>query len=252
MTAQPDIRIIQDGQWADHSAALLQQISDQTVRLRGRFLLALSGGSTPQRLYSTLTQSEWKQRMDWRRTAFLFGDERCVPPDHAESNYAMAQAALFQPLGIGPDQVYRMKGEDQDASSAARAYEETIRMVTKCPAPAIPQIDLVCLGLGEDGHTASLFPGTAALHDQTRLVAVGRAPKGVTRRLTLTLGVINRASVVLFLVTGSTKARMVRRLLEPETTADRQLPAALVKPDQGRLIWLLDQSAASELTSIRK
>ncbi|MBA5866530.1 MAG: 6-phosphogluconolactonase [Nitrospira sp. CR1.3] len=252
MTAQPDIRITHETQWSDDAATLLQQISDQAVRLRGRFLLALSGGSTPQRLYRTLTQSEWKQRMDWRHTAFLFGDERCVPPDHTESNYAMAQAALFQPLGIGPDHIYRMKGEDQNPSSAARAYEETVRMVTKCPPPAIPQLDLVCLGLGEDGHTASLFPGTAALQDQTHLVAVGRAPKGVTLRLTLTLGVINRASVILFLVTGSTKARMVRRVLEPQSTADRQLPAALVKPDQGRLIWLLDQPAGSELTSIRR
>jgi 6-phosphogluconolactonase len=124
--------------------------------------------------------------------------------------------------------------------------------VSQCAIPAIPQLDLVLLGLGEDGHTASLFPGTAALHDQTHLVTVGHAPKGVTLRLTLTLGVINRASVILFLVTGSTKAQIVRRVLEPRTNADRQLPAALVNPDQGRLIWLLDQSAASELTSFEK
>jgi 6-phosphogluconolactonase len=247
MTIQLDIRIAHDSQWPDNAASLLQEISEQAIRLRGRFLLVLSGGSTPRRLYKTLATSEWKQRVEWQRTTILFGDERCVPPDHPESNYGMSLATLFQPLGIGTDRVYRMKGETQDASSAAREYEELLWRVSQCPAPTIPQLDLVLLGLGEDGHTASLFPGTGALHDQTHLVAVGQAPKGVTLRLTLTLGVINRASVVLFLVTGSTKAQMVRRILEPQTEEDRQLPAALVKPDPGRLVWLLDQSAASEL-----
>jgi len=145
-----------------------------------------------------------------------------------------------------------MSGENPDPLSAADEYERSLRTITGCAEPEIPCLDLVLLGLGEDGHTASLFPGTPALHETHRLVTVGQSPKGVPSRLTLTLGVINRASVVLFLVTGSTKARIVRRILEPQAAADRALPAALVTPDQGRLVWMLDQAAASELTSHNK
>lgn len=246
---QPDIRISPEARWADDTAALLRDLGRQAIRLHGRFILALSGGSTPQRLYQTLAQPIGAQQMDWPRTVFLFGDERCVAPDHQDSNYGMARASLFDPLGIDPEQVYRMEGENPDAHVAADDYERSIRTLTGCTAPEIPQLDLVLLGLGDDGHTASLFPCTAALHEPHRLVAVGRSPKGISSRLTLTLGVINRASVVLFLVTGSTKARIVRRVLEPQTAADRALPAALVSPNQGRLVWMLDQAAASELTS---
>jgi len=247
MTTQPEIHTAHDTQWADYAARLLLEISTEAIRSRGRFLLALSGGSTPRRLYETVRKPQWKQRFDWHHMVFLFGDERCIPPDHPESNYRLAEAELFQPLGIDSERIYRMKGEHQDASAAAREYEETIRLITERPAPAIPELDLILLGLGDDGHTASLFPHTAALCDHTHLVAVGQAPRGIALRLTLTLGVINRASVVLFLVTGRPKAPMVRRVLEPRTEADRQLPAALVRPDRGRLIWLLDQPAASDL-----
>ncbi|BFU95077.1 MAG: 6-phosphogluconolactonase [Nitrospira sp.] len=246
-----DIRISREARWANDTAELLCDHGRQVIRLRGRFLLTLSGGSTPQRLYQTLAQSTGAQQMEWHRTVFLFGDERCVGPDDPDSNYGMARTSFFAPLGIDPEQVYRMEGENPDAHSAADEYERSIRTLTGCTAPEIPQLDLVLLGLGDDGHTASLFPGTAALHEPHRLVAVGQSPKGVPLRLTLTLGVINRANVVLFLVTGSTKATIVRRILEPQNAADRALPAALVTPDQGRLVWMLDQAAASELTTRR-
>lgn len=249
MTTAPEIRISADRlQWAHTATQLLNEISEHTIQVRDRVLLSLSGGSTPKSLYETLAQPEWNRRFNWHRMVFFFGDERCVPPHHPESNYGMARAALFSPLHIDADHIFRMKGESDDAASAAQEYEDTIRAVSHSPTPTIPQFDLILLGLGDDGHTASLFPGTAALHERTRLVTVGQAPHGVAVRLTLTLGVINRASVVLFLVTGSNKARITRRVLEPKTDADRQLPAALVKPDLGRLIWLLDQPAASQLT----
>lgn len=179
---------------------------------------------------------------------FLFGDERCVPPDHPESNFAMAQATLFQPLRIAPEQIFRMKGEAEDPADAARLYEATLRQLTHCSPPAFPQIDLVLLGLGEDGHTASLFPGSPALDDPAHAVTVTESPKGVPHRLTLTLGVINQATVVLFLASGDGKADIVKAILEPQQDADRQLPAALVRPDRGRLIWLLDRPAAAKLT----
>ena len=249
MPATPDIRISRDGQeWAHDAAALIQRISEQTIRSNGRFLVALSGGSTPKTLYQTLTAPEWKGRFNWPQTFFLFGDERCTPPEHPESNFGMAQAALFQPLGIRPDHIYRMKGELQDPLAAAQEYEDQLRRLTHCAAPELPWIDLILLGLGEDGHTASLFPGTAALQEKTRVVTVAQAPKGIRSRLTLTLGVINRASVVLFLVTGLGKAPMVRVVLEPQSAVDRAFPAALVSPETGQLIWMLDHSAAAQLT----
>jgi 6-phosphogluconolactonase len=236
MPSRPDIHIAPDGQaWAQKAAGLLHAISEQTIRSQGRIVLALSGGSTPTTLYRTLAQPEWKRQLDWPRVHFLFGDERCVPPDHPESNFAVADRELFQPVGITAAHISRMKGEWPDPAVAAREYEETLRTVTECPPPAIPRIDLILLGLGEDGHTASLFPGTQALDERARLVTVGHAPTGIRLRLTLTLGVINRASVILFLVAGEGKASMVRRVIERRSEADRVLPAARVWPEWGRL-----------------
>ncbi|MGQ0693943.1 MAG: 6-phosphogluconolactonase [Nitrospiraceae bacterium] len=248
MTTQPEVLIYRDGQeWVHGACDLLRRTSEESIHSRGRVLIALSGGSTPRTLYQAMTSSEWKQRFDWDRMVFLFGDERCVPPDHPESNFGTAQAALFGPLRIKADRIHRMKGEAADPAVAAQDYEQTIRQLTDCSAPAIPRLDIVLLGLGDDGHTASLFPGTTALSDQGHLVAVSQSPKGISRRLTLTLGVINRATVVLFLVAGPGKASMVRAILEPHNQAERGLPAALVQPVPGRLIWLLDQSAGAAL-----
>ena len=248
MPSSPDIRVRQSGQeWLYEACVLFRESTTQAIQARGDCVVALSGGSTPNLLYAALTSDDWKHQCQWDRMVFMFGDERAVPPDHPDSNYGLAQRALFRPLGIGPAQVHRMKGESVDLERAAETYEQTIRAVTRCPAPAIPCIDVVLLGLGEDGHTASLFPGTSALEEQTRLVAVGQSPKGITARLTLTLGVINRATVVLFLVTGAGKAQTVRAVLQPHTQAEHALPAAQVKPEGGRLVWLLDNAAATAL-----
>jgi 6-phosphogluconolactonase len=190
-------------------------------------------------------------RVDWSRTTFFFSDERCVAPDDPRSNYALARRALFIPLKIASSQVYRMPGESRDPHAAAYEYEQQLRLATQTEPSVTPSLDLILLGLGEDGHTASLFPGSPVQQEQQTLIAVTQSPIDPPTRLTMTLGVINRASVVLFLVTGSAKAQMVRRVLEPRTDADRQLPATQVTPDKGRLIWLLDQLAAAELTSVR-
>ena len=250
MPAAPDIRIARDGpEWAYEAAALVHAVSEEAIASRGRFLVALSGGSTPKTLYQTLASHEWKDRFNWSRIFFLFGDERCAPPDHAQSNFAMVQAALFQPLGIHSEHVFRMKGELPNPTTAAQDYEETLRRLAQCGPPNMPRLDLILLGLGEDGHTASLFPGTAALHEQAKVVTVGTAPTGITSRLTLTLGVLNQATVVLFLVSGSGKAPIVRAVLEPGNKADRMFPASMVAPTEGRLIWMLDRSAAEQLTT---
>ncbi len=248
MAATPDIRIASGTQeWGQAVASLILAESQQAIQAHGRCLIALSGGSTPKTLYQVLATPEWNARFDWSRMVFLFGDERCTPPDHPESNFRMAQTELFQPLNIRPEQVYRMKGESDDPPAAAREYEATIRRLTNSPAPRVPVLDLILLGIGEDGHTASLFPETAALREQTAIVTVGQSPKGTRSRLTLTLGVLNHAAVVLFLVTGPGKADMVRRVLDPESEADRSLPAARISPESGRLVWMLDHAAAQQL-----
>ncbi len=252
MSGSPRIHIARDeDDWATAAAALIHKLGREAFLDHGRFLIALSGGATPERLYNRLASPPYIDRFDWSQTAFFFSDERCVPPDHPDSNFGLANRALFHPLNINPDHVHRMHGEQADPDSAARDYEGLLRMACGSSSGTWPRLDLVLLGLGHDGHTASLFPDTAAVHEHHRVVTVGHAPSGPSTRLTLTLGVINKASVVLFLVTGANKAGIVRTILEPRTDADRRLPAALVKPERGRLIWMLDRPAAAELMTHR-
>lgn len=252
MRAIPDIRISGSiHEWGQNAAAFITSVSERAIRSHGQFIIALSGGSTPKTLYQVLASFEWRTRFDWTKVYFLFGDERCVPPDHSDSNFNMAHTALFQPLDIQPDHIFRMRGECEDLSAVAQEYEETIRRLTRAQVPVVPRIDLVLLGVGDDGHTASLFPGTLALQETTKIVTVGQAPTGIRSRLTLTLGVLNQAAMVLFLVTGTGKADIVRRVLEPTSAADRSLPAARVSPETGQLVWMLDQAAAEGLTRRR-
>jgi 6-phosphogluconolactonase len=248
MPVVPDIRIHSDSQaMADAAAALVLEVSKEAIRTKGRFFIALSGGTTPATLYQALTSHPITDRFDWSRTVFFFSDERCVPPDDPRSNYALAKKALFTPLNIAPSQVYRMAGESKNPLAAATEYEQEIRLATNTLSSAPPSLDLILLGLGEDGHTASLFPGTPILQDHQRVIAATQSPKDPPNRLTMTLAVINRASVILFLATGIGKAGVVRAVLDPKTEAERRLPASLVKPEDGRLMWFLDRAAASEL-----
>jgi len=247
MPSVPDIRIHSDSQaWAE-AAEFILEVGKEAVRENGRFLIALSGGTTPETLYRTLTSPAFADRFDWSLTTFFFSDERCVALDDPRSNYALAHRALFIPLKVASSQVYRMAGEFRDPQAAATEYEQQLRLATKTSPSAQPSLDLILLGLGEDGHTASLFPGAPILWDHQRVIAVTQSPKDPQTRLTMTLGVINRASVILFLVSGAGKAGVVRAILDPKTEAERQLPAALVAPEQGRLIWCLDRGAAAAL-----
>ena len=249
MPAQPDIRIARNlDEWAAASAALIHEVGERAVQDYDRFMLGLSGGATPERLYKTLASPLYADRYDWSLTDFYFSDERCVPPDHPESNFGLTERTLFRPLTIRRDQIHRMTGEAPDPEQAAQEYEHHLRLALADSVEGRPPLDLLLLGLGQDGHTASLFPDTAAVKERHRWVTVGHAPSAPSTRLTLTLGVINQASVVLFLVAGTAKAEIVKRVLEPEIAADRELPAALVNPAEGRLLWLLDQDAAAGLT----
>ena len=250
MARPPEIRVAPDSHtWAAAAADLVHTVGREAVRVNGRFLIALSGGTTPETLYRALASPAFADRFDWSRTAFFFSDERGVPPDDPRSNYALANNTLFTPLNITPSQVYRMAGESRDPQAAAHKYEQQLRRATKTSPSSHPILDLVLLGLGEDGHTASLFPGSPALRDNQSLIAVTQSPKDPPTRLTMTLGVINRASVILFLVAGTGKAGVVRAILDPKTEAERQLPASMVAPEEGRLIWLLDQAAADKLST---
>jgi 6-phosphogluconolactonase len=247
MAVRPEIHVLNDlSQWATAGATLTLELRRQALRERGRFLLALSGGRTPEQLYHRLATVSTGG--EWTSTDFFFSDERCVPPDHSESNFHLAEQALFRPLNIHQPQIHRMKGEHPDPDVAATEYEDLLHSVTRAARGGWPHLDLLLLGIGNDGHTASLFPGTEALHERRRWVTVGHAPSDPPTRLTLTLGVINQATVILFLASGEGKAGIVKTILEPQQESDLQLPAALVRPERGRLIWVLDRAAAAELT----
>jgi 6-phosphogluconolactonase len=250
MALAPEAHVLRDPQeLAAEAVDLFIWLAEQAIAARGQFAVALSGGTTPKAVYSTLSSD--RTRLDWNKVLFFFGDERCVPPSHEESNFLMAQTSLFRPLDIPEGQVFRMRGE-LDSDLASREYEAVMRR-NLSPTPAgWPQFDLVLLGLGPDGHTASLFPGTDALKEQNKWVVPGLAPTGITQRITVTLGVINHATVVLFLVAGAGKAPIARDILEPASAGISPYPAALVQPKTGRLLWYLDQAAATDLTATKQ
>jgi 6-phosphogluconolactonase len=247
----PELRVLNDRkELAGEAAELFVWLGKQVIEQGGRFQVTLSGGSTPRALYATLASRPFSEQLDWKRVEFYFGDERCVPPDHPESNFRMAEEALFGPLKIAPERIFRMKGE-ADPDEAARQYEALIRERFGAAPPTCPSFDLVLLGLGEDAHTASLFPDTPALGEQGRLVVANQSPQGVKNRLTLTAAAINQAQTVVFLVSGASKAEAVCSVLDERDRRgldSRRLPAQLIRPVEGRLIWLLDGAAAAGLT----
>ena len=212
----------------------------EATRGGGLFRVALAGGSTPRALYRRLTRPPHRGAIRWERILFFWGDERCVPPGEERSNYRMARETLLDPLRIPPRRVFRMKGEE-DPARAALAYEDRIRRhVPGRP----PRFDLVLLGLGEDGHTASLFPGTAALAETRRLVAENYAPKLGEWRITLTYRALNASRRVIFLVSGAKKAGVAAKIVKKQRNY-QALPASGVSPRRGSLLWLLDEAAAS-------
>nr|MBI3613189.1 6-phosphogluconolactonase [Nitrospirota bacterium] len=248
MNAGPELRILENSlELAAEAADLFVWLGKQALQAGGQFRVALSGGSTPKALHRALAAPGLARQLDWTKVEFFFGDERGVPPDHPESNFGMADATLFRPLGVKHDRIFRMHGEAKDQEQAAREYEAVLHRQFGTKPPAWPRFDLILLGLGEDGHTASLFPGTEALHERTHLVLPSRSPKGAPRRLTLTVPIVNQAQTVVFLVSGGGKAAVVKHVLEGQESDRARLPAQLIRPEQGRLIWFLDQAAASEL-----
>jgi 6-phosphogluconolactonase len=247
--ATPAIRRFDDLDALSRAAAdELGALARTAVAARGVCHIALSGGSTPRRLFELLA-ARGAGALPWRQLALWWGDERTVPPDHPDSNYRMAREALIEPaaaFGLGPAQVHRMPGETPDHDAAALAYER--ELVAALGAP--PVLDLVLLGMGPDGHTASLFPGSAALGEASRWVVANRVTSplvhGTTTRLTFTAPAINAARCVWFLVAGADKAGSLAQVLAGPRNPTLY-PSQLVAPSSGELVWFVDAAAASAL-----
>lgn len=217
-------------------------LSAQAIAARGRFHVALTGGSTPKHLYEKMASAEFADRVDWQRVAIYFGDERCVPPDHVDSNFRMANEALLQYVPIPAQQIYRMPGESADAREGAQRYAEILAAHVPKSTDGNVQFDLVLLGLGPDGHIASLFPFTSALYERKQLVVAIYVEKLQAWRISLTLPVIENAREILMLVAGESKAEIVGQALasEPQTPP---LPVQMIVP-AGNRDWYLDKAAA--------
>jgi 6-phosphogluconolactonase len=219
------------------------------IRTRGQCLVALSGGSTPRPLYELLATPAYATRIDWSRTHLFWGDERCVPPDHPESNYRMTREALIDHVPLPPENVHRIRGEDPPDQAAA-AYERLLRELFGPNDPPPRTFDLVLLGMGPDGHTASIFPGTAAVGETHRwAMAVHVETPHDMWRVTVTTVVLNAAADVTFLVAGADKAPRLREVLQAGEPSRPVLPAQLVKPIRGALHWMIDAAAGAELAA---
>jgi 6-phosphogluconolactonase len=214
--------------------------ADRAIAATGKFAVSLAGGSTPESLYRLLATEPYRSRIGWPRVQVFWGDERCVPPDHAASNYGMSRRALLDSVALLPENIHRIRGEDPP-HAAADAYEATLR--SRCPAP-VGCFDLVLLGLGRDGHTASLFPGSGAVRERSRWVCAVSPPVPPSR-ITLTPVILAAAREVVFLVTGSEKAPALNLALHgPERPV--QPPAQAVTSRNGNVRWLVDTLAAGQ------
>lgn len=222
------------------AAETFAESAGRKIKAKGLFNVALSGGKTPERLYALLG-AEYADKIDWGKVHIFWGDERCVPPESAESNYSMAVTALLSKINIPDKNIHRIRGEDEPMS-AALAYEEELRAHFGLKPGEAPVFDMVLLGLGSDGHTLSIFPASKALFEEERLVIDNYVEKLKAHRVTMTLKSVNSAASALFLVSGKDKAGILREVLKG---TEAIYPAQMVRP--GKLIWLIDKDAASGL-----
>ena len=254
MSRGVEVEVLPDEQHlADAAAHRFLSAAKTAIEARGEFIVALSGGSTPRSVYARLATEPFVSSLDWSRVQLLWGDERCVPPDHESSNFRMARETLLDHVPVPDANVHRIRGED-DPAEAAATYERVMRTVLRTPIGpprTVPssRLDLVLLGLGSDGHTASLFPGGTSLHAGAQWVAAEFVQAVSMWRVTLTAMVINAAAEVVFVVSGDAKAAIVRKVLE-SPDQQHKLPAQLIVPTDGRVHWLLDAPAAADLSNV--
>ncbi len=245
MPSAPQVHVFGSAQELFRAAAQeFCRIGSHAIQASGKFTVALSGGSTPRGLHQELV-SNFSSALAWEHVFFFWGDERHVPPDFPESNFRMCNETLLSKFSISPDHVFRMPGELPDANQGAALYEERLREFFRPVPGGFPRFDFILLGMGPDGHTASLFPETKALEEKEHLVVGNWVEQHSTYRITLTYPVLNQAANVMFLVSGGGhKAEMVKRVLQDPTA---NLPCQQVQPVDGKLMWYLDQQAGSEL-----
>ena len=227
------------------AAEEIAHVAGEAICMHGEFNLCLTGGRTPERTYDLLA-TRFELSVDWKEVQFYWGDERCVPPDDPSSNYAMANRTMLSKLKIKPDQIHRMRGEDKP-EDAAREYEEELRTRLSLGEGEFPRFDLMLLGLGTNCHMLSLFPGIPALHEQHRLVVPVEVEDQIRHRISMTAPVMNNSARIMFLVSGEGKAAAVKRVLEESDDPER-VPAHLVAPKDGVVIWMMDKAAASLLS----
>jgi 6-phosphogluconolactonase len=244
-----EIRILADGgAIAKRAAQEFVQAAASAIREKGSFNIALAGGSTPKALYRLLVNDPaLRSQVPWDKMHLFFGDERHVPPDHPDSNFRMATEAMISNSPLKPEQITRIKGEYPDADQAAVEYEKSLRDYFKLKTGEYPRFDLVLVGMGNEGHTLSLFPGTKALHADARIAVRNWVGKLCTERITLTAPAACNAAEILFMVTGADKACALKSVLEGPFEPD-QLPAQALQPKNGKLLWLVDAAAGSMLT----
>jgi 6-phosphogluconolactonase len=222
---------------------------NEAIALKDSFTVALAGGSTPKALYTMLSEDPaYSSKIPWAKLHFFFGDERHAPPDNAESNFHMANQTLFSRGMIKQEQITRIKGEYADTEKAALEYEQALRTYFKLKDGEFPRFDLVLLGMGEEGHTLSLFPGTKALHATKRIVVRNWVGKLYTERITMTVPAANQAKQVIFSVTRADKVLALKAVLEGPYEPE-QLPAQFIRPINGKLLWLIDKDAGSMLAA---
>jgi 6-phosphogluconolactonase len=237
------------GELAREAARQFAEMAETCANRGGRFTVALSGGSTPKAMFQILAEKPFADTLPWSSIYFFWGDERCVPPDHAESNYRMANETLLSKVPIPRENIFRIPAEDEDHERAAANYSETIRQFFKSAGaePEWPHFDLVFLGMGADGHTASLFPGTPALRVNDRIAAANYVEKLQSWRITLAAASINRASNIIFLVAGADKAPALKEVIEGQRNPELY-PSQLIRPSNGALLWMVDEAAAKLLS----
>ncbi len=240
-----NIDIFASDEALNHEAAkYIVRLANQAIVTHGRFTLALSGGNTPKTAYSMLATSPYREQIDWNAVEVFWSDERCVPPTDPESNYHMAEQVLLSKVPIPAANVHRMPADEPDREAASEAYTREMQRVFG--TNGIPAFDLIQLGMGPEGHTASLFPHQPALYVTGRLVMPVSVPKPPPDRLTFTPPLLNAARNVLFLVTGAEKAAAVYAVIEGPYEPD-EYPAQIVRPPHGEVTWMLDSAAASQL-----
>ena len=234
------------GELNQRTAEQFVRLATESVAATGRFTVALSGGSTPEALYSLLAGQTFQPLVPWSRVYFFWGDERCVPPDHPESNYRMARETMLDKVPVPTANVYPVPTEEGNPQRVAAEYERILSAFFDLNEGQQPRFDLILLGMGEDGHTASLFPGTAALQEMGTVTANDIQKLG-THRITLTIPAINQAAHIVFVVSGPSKASVLKEVLEGQYQPT-SLPSQSIQPVEGELLFLVDRAAANELT----